>query len=53
MESVKVDQILYCDQCGVELKVTRDCDSTCTCNIVCCSQSMKLKESKTQPEQKD
>jgi hypothetical protein len=44
MEPVKVDQILCCDTCGVELKVIKDCDETCVCNITCCGQSMKLKE---------
>ena len=44
MEPVKVDQILCCDKCGVELKVIKDCDSTCACNIICCEQPMKVKE---------
>ena len=43
MEPVKTDQILYCDKCGVELKVISDCDSSCACNITCCGQTMKLK----------
>ena len=43
MEPVKVDQILSCDNCGVELKVIKDCDSTCACNIICCGQPMKVK----------
>ena len=43
MEPVKADQILYCDTCGVELKVINDCDSSCVCNITCCGQTMKLK----------
>ena len=45
MESVKNGQVLYCDKCGVELMVIKDCNSTCTCNIICCEQSMRLKES--------
>ena len=45
MEPVKMDQILCCDTCGVELKVIKDCDSTCVCNIICCEQAMRLKES--------
>ncbi len=53
MEAVKVGQILFCSKCGVELKVITDCDSTCTCNIVCCGDSMKLKETKAPSEQDD
>lgn len=45
MEPVKVDQILCCNICGVELKVVKDCDETCVCNITCCGQPMELKES--------
>ena len=45
MEPVKIDQILCCETCGVELKVIKDCDSTCMCNIICCGEPMKLKES--------
>ena len=45
MEPVKADQILFCETCGVELKVVKDCDTTCPCNIICCEKSMKLKES--------
>jgi hypothetical protein len=45
MEPVKMNQILHCDTCGVELKVIKDCDSTCACNIICCEQPMKLEES--------
>ncbi len=45
MEPVKTDQILCCETCGVELKVVKDCDSTCACNIICCGQPMKLKGS--------
>lgn len=44
MEPVKVDQTLRCSNCGVELKVLKDCDSTCPCNIVCCGQPMTLAE---------
>ena len=52
MEPVKNGQILYCGNCGVELKVIKDCDSSCVCNIICCKQPMKLKkdESKTKPD---
>ena len=45
MEPVKVDQILCCDTCGVELKVVKDCDSSCICKITCCDRIMTLKES--------
>lgn len=45
MEPVKNGQILCCDKCGVELEVIKDCDSSCLCNITCCGQTMKLKES--------
>lgn len=44
MEPVKIDQILCCDNCGVELKVVKDCDSTCACNVTCCQRPMRLKE---------
>jgi len=44
MEPVKADQILRCETCGVELKVVKDCDTSCICNITCCGQPMKLKE---------
>jgi len=45
MEPVKAGQILCCEACGVELKVVKDCDTSCICNITCCGQPMKLKES--------
>ncbi|MHC4510716.1 MAG: hypothetical protein ACYTAO_17470 [Planctomycetota bacterium] len=44
MEPVKSGQILCCDTCGVELKVIKDCDETCACNIICCEQPMRIKE---------
>ena len=44
MEPVKTGQILYCDKCGVELKVIKDCDSTCACNIICCGEPMRIQE---------
>ena len=50
MEPVKVDQILYCENCGVELQVVKDCDSTCLCNITCCGEQMKLKENPQEEE---
>jgi hypothetical protein len=50
MEPVKTDQVLYCETCGVELKVVKDCDTSCVCNIVCCDQPMKLKESREKVE---
>lgn len=50
MEPVMIDQILYCDTCGVELKVIKDCDSTCVCNIICCDKPMKLKEGRDNDE---
>ena len=50
MEPVKVDQILCCDECGVELKVIKDCESSCVCNIICCEQPMRLKESPDEEE---
>lgn len=50
MESVKKGQVLYCDKCGVELEVIKDCDSTCACNIICCGQPMKLKEPQQQEQ---
>ena len=50
MEPVKTGQILRCDKCGVELRVIKDCDSTCACNIACCAQPMKVKESQEAAE---
>jgi len=50
MEPVKNGQILYCENCGVELKVVKDCDASCICKIICCDRPMKLKEEK-QPRQ--
>jgi hypothetical protein len=44
MEPVKIDQILYCTNCGVELRVIKPCDSTCTCHIICCKEPMRVKE---------
>ena len=42
MEPVRADQILCCETCGVELKVVKDCDTSCVCKIICCDQPMKL-----------
>ena len=50
MEPVKIGQILCCDTCGVELKVIKDCDSSCACKITCCDQIMRLKESPNEEE---
>ena len=50
MEPVKDGQVLYCDKCGVELKVIKGCDSTCTCNIICCEQPMRLREMQQEKE---
>ncbi|MHC4464533.1 MAG: hypothetical protein ACYS30_24350 [Planctomycetota bacterium] len=50
MEPVKTGQILRCQTCGVELKVIKDCDSTCLCNIVCCDRPMTLDDSSGQDE---
>lgn len=50
MEPVKMDQILCCDKCGVELKVIKNCDETCVCNITCCGQTMKIKASSDEEE---
>ena len=48
MEPVRVNQVLVCDTCGVELKVIKDCDSTCACNIICCGKQLSLKKEKDQ-----
>jgi hypothetical protein len=53
MEPVVAGQILYCDKCGVELKVIKDCDSTCVCNISCCEEPMRVKESPKQEDDSD
>ena len=50
MEPVKTDQILCCEACGVELKVIKDCDSSCLCNITCCEQPMRLKADRDEEE---
>ncbi len=45
MEPLKEGQILYCDNCGVELKVTKSCDSSSpSCKLICCDKPMKVKE---------
>ena len=50
MDPVKADQILCCDECGVELQVIKDCDSSCVCNVTCCGQPMRLKDSQDEDE---
>ena len=50
MEPVKTDQILCCDKCGVELKVIKACDCGASCNIVCCGQTVRLKEQRKDEE---
>jgi hypothetical protein len=50
VEPVKIGQILRCAKCGVELRVIKDCDSTCACSIVCCGQPMTVKESQEEEE---
>jgi hypothetical protein len=50
MEPVKKGQILFCDNCGVELEVVKDCDSTCACNIICCEKPMRIKESSNEED---
>ena len=48
---LKEGQVIVCEECGFELKVTKECrDDTCTtdvCNIgemMCCGEPMKLKQ---------
>jgi hypothetical protein len=48
MKPVKVNDVLRCDKCGVELKVVKDCDATCACSIVCCGQPMNVKAAATE-----
>ena len=48
MEPVKIGQVLCCGKCGVELKVIKDCASTCTCSIVCCGQPLKVKQTQAE-----
>jgi hypothetical protein len=50
MEPVKKGQVLSCENCGVELEVVKDCDTSCACNIICCGQPMTLKESSGEEE---
>jgi len=50
MEPVKSGQVLCCAKCGVELKVIKDCQSTCLCNIICCEQAMRVKETQQEEE---
>jgi len=52
MEPVRIDQILCCETCGVELKVVKSCDGTCTCEIRCCGQAMKLKDAEDKGKRK-
>jgi hypothetical protein len=51
MEPVRTGQVLACDKCGVELKVIKDCDSTCACSIICCEQPLHLKERREEEEE--
>lgn len=50
---MKVGQVYYCDDCGLELEVVKECtecateESTCgeeTCTFSCCDKPLKLKE---------
>jgi hypothetical protein len=49
---MKVGQIFYCADCGLELQVVKECtecdsdEGTCseeTCTFSCCNEPMKLK----------
>jgi hypothetical protein len=45
---MKVGQIYFCPDCGVELQVIKECSDTdhCSleqCKLVCCDQEMQLK----------
>jgi hypothetical protein len=50
---MKVGQIYYCSDCGLEIRVVKECtscaaeDSTCseeTCTFSCCDSELKLKK---------
>jgi hypothetical protein len=50
---MKAGQIYVCEECGLELKVVKECeecgteDATCgveSCSFVCCGEPLKLKE---------
>ncbi|MGB9929040.1 MAG: hypothetical protein ACPK85_11655 [Methanosarcina sp.] len=48
---LKEGQVLTCEGCGFELKVTKECaegccstDNCCTGNITCCGEPMKIKQ---------
>jgi hypothetical protein len=42
MKPVKQGTILYCESCGVELSVIKNCGCV-ACEIVCCGKPMKIK----------
>lgn len=47
MEPVKIGQVFVCDNCGVELKVIKSCDTICPCcQPTCCGRPLRLKEEK-------
>jgi hypothetical protein len=54
---MKMDQVYYCEDCGLELKVVKECDecgtetsssTTCgcteQCSFECCGEPMKLRD---------
>lgn len=42
MAKKKVGDVLYCEKCGVELMVTKECGVE-ECEIYCCEKPMKKK----------
>lgn len=46
----KTGEVLYCEDCGFEVTVTKGCDCEDRCVIKCCGKPMKVKgEPKTKP----
>lgn len=48
---MKKGEIYYCEECGLELKVMKECTECCgsddceeTCKFSCCGEDLKLKE---------
>ncbi len=45
MKPVIENDIIYCEDCHVELKVIKTCNCD-DCNIICCGKPMKVREIK-------
>ena len=52
-DEMKLGQIYFCEECGLELEVVNECEEECgdqeacecgPCQFVCCDEPLKLKE---------